>query len=218
MRWQDSQRDISICEECISRWRGRVTEPLHIGEIPDPPSFVKILFVGVAPTDRMGKNSGNHFYSEARDNLRSGLFRLLEELPKERFRVRLNGLSLEQATRILHRQGFFFVHAGKSRPVGQNAPPREALMYCANRHLRAEISILDPLAICFLGLNNLTPVTQSLFERHIGEVPVRASLDRWTGWVVLAPQPVRGGAKRTALILENLLSLVTERSSIHDTI
>src|SRR5712692_6754344 len=98
MRWQDSQRDISICEECVSRWRGRVTEPLQIGEIPDPPSFVKILFVGVAPTDRKGKNSGNHFYSAARDNLRNGLFRLLEE----RFRIPLNGLSLEQAKCAFH--------------------------------------------------------------------------------------------------------------------
>ena len=50
------------------------------------------------------------------------------------------------------------------------------LVYCARRHLRAEINILNPLAICFLGLNNLAPVTRSLFERQIDDVPVRASL------------------------------------------
>jgi|GEM_PF-3255775 len=210
MRWQDSQRDISTCEECVDRWRGQVTGPLQIGEIPDPPSFIKILFVGVAPTDQEGKNKGNHFYSAAGDNLRNGLFWLINE----RFLVPLNGLSLENAKNTFHQHGYFFIHAGKTRPVGQDAPPREALMYCANRHLRAEISILNPLAICFLGLNSLAPVTQSLFERQIAEVPVRTSLDRWIGWVVLAPQPLRGGEKRTALILEKLLSLV-KKTGLH---
>lgn len=214
MKWHDIQKEIAVCLECVGRWKGLVTQPLQVGEIPHPPPIVKILFVGVAPTNLEGKNKGSHFYSQAGDNLRNGLFRLLEE----RFHIPLNGLNLESATAAFHQQGYFFVHAGKTRPVGQDAPPREVLSYCVNRHLRAEINILNPLAICFLGLNNLAPVTKSLFERQIGDVPVRASLDRWTGWVALAPQPVRGGEKRTAPILENLLSLVNRQGSIHGTI
>lgn len=203
MRWQDAQRDISICEECVSRWRGRVTAPLQIGEIPDPPSFVKILFVGVAPTDLEGRNKGGHFYSSAGDNLRRGLFRLLND----RFAIPLNGLSLEEGNQLFHGEGYFFVHAGKTRPVGRDAPPLETLAYCSNRHLRSEVSILNPLAICFLGVKNLAAVASALLKRQISETPVQASLDQWTGWVALAPQPVRGGEKRTALVLEQLFSL-----------
>lgn len=123
MRWQDAQRDISICEECVSRWRGRVTAPLQIGEIPDPPSFVKILIVGVAPTDLEGRNKGGHFYSSAGDNLRRGLFRLLND----RFAIPLNGLSLEEGNQLFHGEEYFFVHAGKTRPVGWDASPLETL-------------------------------------------------------------------------------------------
>ena len=61
-QWHDTQREIAACEECIGRWKGLVTQPLRVGEIPDPPPIVKILFVGVAPTNREGKNTGNHFY------------------------------------------------------------------------------------------------------------------------------------------------------------
>jgi len=52
-------------QECITKWRGQVTDPLQIGEIPLPPAFVRILFVGVAPTDREGMNKGSHFYSSS---------------------------------------------------------------------------------------------------------------------------------------------------------
>jgi uracil-DNA glycosylase len=84
MKWQDAQKEIAVCQGCADRWKELVTQPLQVGEIPDPPPIVKILFVGVAPTNRKGENKGTHFYSAARDNLRKGLFRLLEE----RFRIR----------------------------------------------------------------------------------------------------------------------------------
>ncbi len=210
MEWQDTQGDIAVCQECIGRWKGLVIQPQQVGEIPDPPPIVKVLFVGMAPTNREGKNKGNHFYSAARDALRNGLFRLLG--------IPLDGLRLEEAISVFHRRGYFFVHAGKIRPVGQDAPPRDALMYCANRHLRVEINILNPVAICFLGVTNLALVTTALFDRQIDEIPVRVSLDRWTGWVALAFQPVRGGEKRTALVLEKLLSLVNGQDSIDKTI
>ena len=203
LKWREAQREIAVCEECVSRWRGRVSAPLQIGEIPDPPSPLKILFVGVAPTDREGKNKGHHFYSSTGDNLRRALFSLLDD----RFRVPLRDLSLEEGNRVFHGQGCFFVHAGKTRPVGQDGPPLEMLAYCSNRHLRSEISILNPLAICFLGVTNLAAVALSLFKRQIGETPVQASLDRWAGWVVLAPQPVRGSERRTTVVLEKLFSL-----------
>lgn len=206
MKWQDAQKEIAVCEECVHQWKGWVTEPLATGEIPNPPPLVKILFVGVAPTNRTGRNKGAHFYSSAADNLRRGLFRLL----KNSFDVPLKDLNVEAGNAAFHRQGYFFVHAGKSRPVGQSAPPPDALAYCANRHLRTEISILNPRAICFLGVTNLEFVTWSLYRKRIGETPVQASLGRWIGWVALAPQPVRGGEKRTAPILGKLLSLVNE--------
>ena len=204
VKWREAQREIAVCDECASRWRGRVSAPLEIGEIPDPPSPLKILFVGVAPTDREGRNKGHHFYSSTGDNLRRGLFSLLGD----RFRIAIKDLSLEEGNKVFHGLGCFFVHAGKTRPIGQDAPPLETLAYCSNRHLRSEISILNPLAICFLGVTNLSVVALSLFKRQIGETPVQVSLDRWAGWVVLAPQPVRGGEKRTAIVIQKLVSLV----------
>jgi uracil-DNA glycosylase len=204
MKWPDAQKEIAACEECVHQWKGQVTQPLTIGEIPNPPPLVKILFVGVAPTDLEGRNKGGHFYSSAGDNLRRGLFRLLND----RFAIPLKGLSLGEGDRHFHGEGYFFVHAGKTRPVGQDVPPKELLIYCANRHLRTEINILNPSAICFLGIKNLKSVTQSLFDRQVVEAPVRASLDRWTGWVALAPQPVRGGERRTEIVLAKLLKLV----------
>ena len=203
VKWREAQREIADCDECVSRWKGRVIAPLQIGEIPDPPSPLKILFVGVAPTDREGRNKGHHFYSSSGDNLRRGLFSLLGD----RFRIPLTGLSLEEGNKVFHGLGCFLVHAGKTRPVGQDAPPLETLAYCSNRHLRSEISILNPLAICFLGVTKLSAVALSLFKRQIGETPIRASLERWAGWVVLAPQPVRGSERRTTVVLEKLFSL-----------
>jgi len=120
------------------------------------------------------------------------------------------GLSLEQGDEIFHQHSFFFVHAGKVRPVGQDAPPVESLLYCSEQHLKKEISSLKPKAICFLGKNNLTKVAQSLFGKEIGENPVKASLSEWKGWVTVCPQPIRGGEKRTALILNALLELTKD--------
>ena len=42
------------------------------------------------------------------------------------------------------------------------------------------------------------------------------SLNGWKGWVTLAPQPLRGGEKRTALILKNLLDLTERLTSSPD--
>ncbi len=203
MNWEMLQREIAGCRECTERWRGLVVDPLQIGEIPSPPVNVRILFVGVAPTNMSGRNKGAHFYSTSKDNLRSGLFKLLQRFIKNP----LQGLSLEEGNEIFHQHNFFFVHAGKVRPVGQNAPPVESLLYCSGQHLKKEICSLNPKTICFLGKNNLAKVVQSFFGKEIGEKPMLVSLNGWKGWVTLAPQPLRGGEKRTALILKNLLDL-----------
>ncbi|MCA9421598.1 MAG: hypothetical protein KC592_11285 [Nitrospira sp.] len=204
MNWEDLQSEISKCEECISRWRGHIADPLSMGEIPDPPAKVKVLFVGVAPTNRIGRNRGEHFYSSTRDNLRRELFRLLHD----HFDVPVKGLPLEMGNSVFHGEGYFFVHAAKVRPVGQDAPPSEALLYCANRHLKAEITILAPQAVCFLGITNLGPVAFSLLNRRVSETAIRVSFCGWTGWVGLAPQPVRGNRERTGLVIAKLLSLI----------
>jgi uracil-DNA glycosylase len=204
VNWRETQKEIASCDECVGRWTGQVSAPLQIGEIPDPPTRIKILFVGVAPTDVEGKNKGHHFYSSPSDNLRNGLFRLLSH----RFGVLLKNLTLLEGNQSFHKEGFFFVHAGKSRPVGQDAPPEIPLVYCSDRHLRIEIAVLNPIAICFLGVTNLAPASQSLFRRQIGSNPVRSRLDQWNGWVAVAPQPVRGHERRTELVINKLLKLI----------
>lgn len=208
MNWRDIQTDIAQCNECVSRWSGYISNPLTVGEIPDPPSQIRILFVGVAPTNLSGRNQGTHFYSSPTDNLRRALFTLLMDY----FSIPLRTESLPENNAIFHSHGYFFVHAGKVRPVGQNAPPPEALTFCAHRHLETEIQYLAPLAICFLGMTNLRDVAASLFPRAITDLPTHTSIGNWIGWVALAPQPVRGNQERTQDVIEHLLRLTASSS------
>jgi ferrochelatase len=198
--WRHIQRDISECRECVTRWASDVTRPLGSEEIPDPPERINVLFVGVAPTRADGTSQGQHFYSDSRDRLRRGLFKLLHE----RFGVAVHGLDLAAGNDAFHRAHCFFVHAAKIRPVGNDAPPEDALAYCAERHLADEIEVLNPRAICFLGLNNLGRATQRLFGRQLGEQgqPVRFRGRDLS--VVLAPQPRRGWIARTEAALRSI--------------
>ncbi|RMH37296.1 MAG: hypothetical protein D6690_02715 [Nitrospirae bacterium] len=200
MPWQRLQAEISGCRECMTRWPEHVSDPLAMGEIPDPPPSIEILFVGVAPTNLLGRHRGTHFYSSPSDPLRRGLFRLLQE----HFHVPLSLVSMEDDNRTFHAHGYFFVHAGKARPLGLDAPPRDALSYCARRHVSSEIPALKPKAICFLGKTRLSSIAEALFDQPIAMEPVLASLGDWSGWVALAPQPVRGNASRTLQVLSLL--------------
>ncbi len=197
-RWQQIQTEIAGCRDCCERWPAVVTDPLSLGELPSPPPDIDVLFVGVAPTRSGGRSRGTHFYSTATDNLRRGLFRLLAS---QEFELPLLGLDLEAGNRAFHDARCFFVHAAKARPTNADAPPRHVIAYCASRHLRHEISVLNPRAVCFLGATHLAPTAAALFERRIGGTAVIAQLGSWRGPVVLAPQPVRGRASRTAAAL-----------------
>ncbi len=199
--WKSIQHEIAVCRECIGRWPKRVIFPVTPGEIPDPPDRIKILFIGVAPTAQDGQNEGSHFYSSPCDQLRNGLFRLL----RTELSIPFEGLELDADNNLFHRSGFFFVHAAKVRPIGNNAPPPAAILFCAQRHLRKEIVLLNPHAVCFVGANNLMPVAQALFGAKISEVPRPVSLDAWSGLAAVAHQPIRGWKNRTAKTIELLL-------------
>jgi uracil-DNA glycosylase len=201
MDWNSFQMEIAQCQECSSRWPDVVKRPLQVGEIPNPPSRVSVLFVGVAPTPDEGTSRGGHFYASTRDLLRRGLFALLEE----KYECALNSLSLSEGNTAFHKLGFFFVHAAKVRPISKSAPPQPLLKFCAQRHLRAEINFLHPQAICFLGKTNLSTVVKDLFGHPFGPRPQQATLGEWTGPVVMALQPRRGWKKSTRETLNQVL-------------
>src|SRR2546422_8704665 len=96
--WCGLQKQIAQCRDCVSRWPTEVIRPLSVGEIPDPPRHVDVLFVGVGPTPQEGKFHGEHFYSTTGDLLRRGLFVLLEE----KCAVDLTTLSLADGNRAFH--------------------------------------------------------------------------------------------------------------------
>lgn len=201
--WHSIQQSIADCQKCCQHWPAEITHPLKYGEIPDPPEKIKILFIGVAPTPLNGKNQGNHFYTSENDLLRIGLFRLLSG----QHNIRLIGLGLNEGNQQFHKAGFFFVHAAKVRPFQKPAPPREVIGLCVMHHLKVEIPILNPSAICFIGIKNLREIPHSLFGQKIGETPIRASLDNWSGEVAAAPQPIRGWHKRTDQVIRQLLRI-----------
>jgi hypothetical protein len=60
---------------------------------------------------------------------------------------------------------------------------------------------MNPGVICLLGTTHLGPTAAALFHRPVGGVAVAVALEDWRGSVVLAPQPVRGAAPRTAVAL-----------------
>ena len=201
MTWADCQADISQCDKCCARWPGEVRRPLQLGEIPAPPSNISVLFVGVAPTPDEGPYKGGHFYTSTRDLLRRGLFALLEE----KYHYSLNSLDIQNGNKAFHGMGFFFVHTAKVRPITKSAPSTAVLRFCAQQHLRVEIGLLQPQAVCFLGKMNTSRVAQDLFGQAIGPQPQNAALNHWTGSVVVAPQPRRGWASDTLRILNELL-------------
>jgi len=201
IEWARIQHEIEACQECCRRWPADVSSPLAVGEIPRPPRRVDILFVGVAPTRRGGRSRGTHFYSETSDALRRGLFALLNE---PNFGIPLRERALRDGTAAFHESGCFFVHACKVRPVRNDAPPRDAIRHCAQRHLAMEIQTLRPRGVCFLGRNHLSDVASALFGQALDETPVSVRLGTWRGVAAVTHQPVRGWAEQTRRTLEHL--------------
>ncbi|HET7342347.1 MAG TPA: uracil-DNA glycosylase family protein [Methylomirabilota bacterium] len=175
-------------------------------EIPGPPPDLKLLFVGVAPTAAGGQSRGGHFYSDSADRLRRGLFDLLSEPD---FGLALRDLSLRDGNQRFHEAGYFFLHAAKVRPVTTDAPPTEAIIHCARRHLAREIEFLRPRSICFLGTNNLRSVARDLFGKEIGPEcrPVTLTTGTWNGLAAVTHQPRRGWQDVTRRTLRAMLSV-----------
>ena len=197
-RWSEYQERIEGCHRCIDLRPREVDFPLGREEIPPPPLTIRILFVGVAPTRIDGPSRGTHFYSKGTDLLRSGLFRALDASPFGTSLVQRNRRSKADGDSAFHRAGFFFVHSAKIRPTQRDAPPTAVLTACAAEHLSAEIQLLQPQAICFLGNTPgpLPAVVRALFGRRIPHVPQRAELGSWTGYVAVTGQPRRRGVRR----------------------
>lgn len=199
--WREIQSQIARCGECCKKWPNDVIRPLNTSEMPDPPEMVNILFVGVAPTRQEGKNKGTHFYSSPQDPLRRELFRLLAEKP---FSLPLAEHNGEDNIRAFHESKCFFVHAAKVRPIATDAPPEAVIAFCATRHLLEEIQFIRPRAVCILSKTKVGPATAAIFGLPILDEPLTVTVGDWTGLVVTAPQPVRGGASRTKEILSKL--------------
>lgn len=157
--------------------------------------------MGVAPTRQEGRNKGTHFFSSPGDNLRNGLFRLLSEEP---FCLPLVGLKWQKGIRVFIDAQCFFVHAAKVRPVQDDAPPLEAIAFCANRHLLDEIEVIQPKALCIISKTKVAPLTSIIFGAPLSEKPRIISIGSWSGLAAIAPQPVRGNAQRTKEVLLKL--------------
>jgi len=132
------QAEIARCTLCVTQFpRLRVNCPpgtIYPNNV-QPPQHVRILFVGVAPPKR-----GRHFYADAGDNLRLGLFSVLTAL----------GLQCRDLQDFLG-HGFFLVHTAKCAIAGTTEPHLPVSLYCSSHHLRREIEQLQPDAVCWLS-------------------------------------------------------------------
>ena len=102
---------------------------------PPPPDVLTILFVGVAPP-----KPESHFYAPNHDNLRAGLFKVLTK-----FSYRCN--SIEDFTSY----GFFLLHTAKCSYKESTDANLEISRVCAPTHLKREIELLKPHAVCILS-------------------------------------------------------------------
>jgi uracil-DNA glycosylase len=202
-QWQDICLGVEKCLECIRVAPQAVTQPLKRGDVPDPPRRTRILFVGVAPTAQKKRNAGNHFYSSQTDALRIGLFKVLDRVFESDLSVR-NATSLNDSTQRFIRLEYFFIHAAKVRPFYDDAPPPAVLELCSSIHLKLEIGVIAPEAVCFLGKNNLSAVAQRLFGKDVGESVEEVSMGSWKGYAAVAPQPRRGWEEATERVIRQL--------------
>lgn len=218
VRWRTIQQGIASCQDCIRGQHELVGSPLSVGEIPDPPPTIDVLFVGVAPTSLSGKHKGRHFWSNVNDPLRIGLFSVLDELIDSRLRA-VNGHSKSAADVDFCARKFFFVHSCKVRPVPAKlkAPPDNVVAACARRHLTEEIVSLRPRAVCFLGYNT-APAAALLglwIDDRVATAELKCEAGEWNGLGMATVQPVRGAERRTVVAMRRL-SLKPDCWNAHD--
>jgi uracil-DNA glycosylase len=207
LQWRSIQQVIDGCEACTDDQSALVGSPLSVGEIPDPPAQVEVLFVGVAPTSQGGRHRGRHFWSNVTDPLRLGLFSVLDGLLESQLRA-INVRSKSAADDDFRARKFFFVHSSKARPVPAQlkAPPEAVIASCARRHLVEEIMALRPQAVCFLG-HNTAPAAGLLglaVDDRIMTTTLRSETFEWLGTGLATVQPVRGGERRASAAIRRL--------------
>ena len=206
--WTSVQQEIAVCERCVQGQRDLVGSSLAVGEIPDPPAVVDVLFVGVAPTSLNGRNKGRHFWSSVNDPLRIGLFSVLDALLGSQLRV-VNARSKSAADDDFCARKLFFVHSCKVRPVPAElkAPPEVVIASCARRHLAQEIIAIKPRAACFLG-HNTAPGAALLglsVDDRVATAKAMSETAEWVGLGVATVQPIRGAERRARPAIRRLL-------------
>lgn len=150
---------------------------------PTPPPNVAVLFIGVAPP-----RAGEHFYSSPNDGLQQGLFSVLSEC----------GFGCHTIDDF-HARAFYLSHTAKCAIAGTPKPKRKVCVFCASKHLTAEIRALRPDAVCFLsvstGLASCTEIARSLGYRQTirPSVPFQLSLAGHVLRVLVTGWPGRRG-------------------------
>ena len=147
--WAELQGEIANCARCDSQLPEACVDcppGLIYPQGIKPPKPVRVLFVGVAPPKR-----GSHFYTNPSDNLRRGLFRVLEQL----------GRPCGDVEGFVAR-GFFLVHTAKCAIRGTTKPDLQVSEFCSSVHLIKEIECLAPAGLCFLSKKVGFPVYAGL--------------------------------------------------------
>ncbi len=136
MKWNLLQEEIASCSLCREKFPGVECPP---GKLYPPadrlPKQVKVLFVGVAPPKK-----ARHFYTGPDDNLRRGLFDVLNRL----------GWPCDNISEFLG-HGFFLLHTAKCAIKGTTKPSVRVSRFCTSHHLKREIEQLLPIGICWLS-------------------------------------------------------------------
>ena len=120
-------------------------------KVPDP---IHILFVGVAPPRK-----GDHFYTDPKDGLALGLFKILSQL----------GWPCSNVSGFLD-QGFFFTHTAKCPIKGTWKPSKPVSLFCSTQFLKREIEILQPSAVCWLSKKVGYPVAKALVREWDSQI------------------------------------------------
>lgn len=133
--WAQLQADVAGCTRCHAE-----LPDVHVECPPgvlypqgiQPPVPVRVLFVGAAPPE-----NGRHFYTDPSDNLRRGLFDVLELL----------GRPCHTVNTFIER-GFFLVHTAKCAIRGTTKPDLGVSKLCASNSggipLNSGDTILNP--------------------------------------------------------------------------
>ena len=146
---QDSVRRCTVCRTTLPRIRVACPPGLLYPPGIEPPTALRVLFVGVAPPE-----TGRHFYTDPSDNLRRGLFDILRELHRP----------CDSVSDFIGR-GFFLVHTAKCAIRETTKPSLRVSKLCSSTHLYREIECLAPDGLCFLSKNIGFPVASALLAR-----------------------------------------------------